>query len=168
MSVLSIMDDLVRERAGRAISSKSSLIAVILVLACISPLYALAEPPSSIESSDPDTIAHGQRLFARNCSPCHSRWAVGENSATPMGGWTSQFGPVAPALNGSGHAWHHPPEYLFQIIHDGSTVKESRMQGWARWLSDYDILAVIAYFQSLWPPQLQKAYRHRYLHWVGQ
>jgi mono/diheme cytochrome c family protein len=144
------------------------LMAVLLVLVGVCPRHAVAAPPSSIVSSDPATIAHGQRLFEHNCSPCHGRQAVGENPATPMGGWRPEVGPVAPALNGTGHAWHHPPEYLFQIIRDGSTVKGSRMQGWARWMSDYDILAVIAYFQSLWPPRLQEAYRHRYLHRVGK
>jgi mono/diheme cytochrome c family protein len=74
---------------------------------------------------------------------------------------------VAPALNGTGHAWHHPPEYLFRIIRDGSTVNRSRMQGWAQWMNDYDILAVIAYFQSLWPQGIKEAYTQRYLHHVG-
>jgi mono/diheme cytochrome c family protein len=143
-----------------------SCIAVVLVLVGICPLHAVAEPSSSIVSSDPDTLAHGQRLFARNCSACHGKQAAGENPATPMGGWTSQLGHVAPALNGTGHAWHHPPEYLFHIIRDGSTLKGSRMQGWAKWLNEYDIRAVIAHFQSLWSPRFQEAYRHRYLHRV--
>jgi putative ABC transport system substrate-binding protein len=143
-------------------------IAVLIVVAGILPRLAIAELPAAIASSDADTIAHGERLFAQNCSPCHGQQAVGENPATPLGGWNPQVGPVAPALNGTGHAWHHVPEYLFQTIHNGSTVKGSRMPSWRVAMSDYDILAVIAYFQSLWPTRIKEAYTHRYLHRVGR
>jgi putative ABC transport system substrate-binding protein len=147
---------------------KTSVIAAMLVLAGVCPRYASAGPsPSSMVSSDPETLAHGRRLFQQNCSPCHGREAVGENPATPLGGWT-KAGPVAPALNGTGHAWHHPPAYHFRIIRNGSSLKGSRMQGWGERMSDYDMLAVIAYFQSLWPLQIQAAYTHRYLHRVWQ
>jgi mono/diheme cytochrome c family protein len=113
----------------------------------LSWLASVEPAPSAIASSDADTMAHGRRLFAHNCSPCHGQEAVGENPATPMGGWTAQVGHLAPALNGTGHAWHHPPEYLFHTIRHGSTVKGSRMQGWAQRMSDYDIVAVMANFQ---------------------
>jgi putative tryptophan/tyrosine transport system substrate-binding protein len=140
---------------------------IVLLLLSMGSRPANAEPlPSAIVSRDADTIAHGKRLFAQNCSPCHGQQGVGENPATPMGGWNPQVGPVAPALDGTGHAWHHEPEYLFQTVRNGSTVQGSRMRGWHATMSDYDILAVIAYFQSLWPPRLQEAYTHRYLHRV--
>lgn len=142
------------------------LIVIILVLTSVYPLSAGAETvPASIVSGDSVTIAHGGRLFAQNCSPCHGKQAVGENPATPLGGWT-KTGPVAPALNGTGHAWHHPPAYHVRIIREGSTIKGSRMQGWGQVLSDYDILAVIAYFQYLWPEQIRAAYTQRHLHRV--
>ena len=139
-------------------------IAAILVLAGVCPLPSIAgPPPSSIASSDPETIALGGRLFEQNCRPCHGSQAVGENPATPLGGW-NKAGPIAPALNGSGHAWHHPPRYFFHTIRNGSTMKGSRMIGWAGRMSDAEIVAVIAYFQSLWPPHIQDAYRQRFLH----
>jgi putative ABC transport system substrate-binding protein len=146
---------------------KAGVMLVIVMLVGTGSLPASTEQPSSsIASSDADTIAHGQRLFAQNCRPCHGKEAVGEHPATPLGGWNPQVGPVAPALNGTGHAWHHPPEYLFQTVRNGSTVKGSRMRGWAGAMSDYDILAVIAYFQSLWPTRIKAAYTQRYLHRV--
>jgi putative ABC transport system substrate-binding protein len=146
---------------------QAGVIAAILVLAGVCPLYVSAGPPSSMVSSDPETIAHGRRLFEQHCRPCHGKKAVGENPATPLGAWT-EAGPVAPALNGAGHAWHHPPEYHVRIIREGSIVKGSRMQGWSKSMSDYDMLAVIAYFQSLWPTQIKEAYAHRYLHRVWE
>jgi putative ABC transport system substrate-binding protein len=140
---------------------------VLVVLASVGwPCANVESVLAAIASRDADTIAHGQRLFAQNCSPCHGQHAVGENPTNPMGGWNLQVGPVAPALNGTGHAWHHEPEYLFQTVRNGSLVQGSRMRGWKGTMSDYDIVAVIAYFQSLWPPRLQQAYTHRYLHRV--
>lgn len=136
---------------------------------------SLAAPtPSSIASSDPQTIALGLHLFGQNCAPCHGKKAVGENPASPMGGWITGRGDLAPALNGTGHSWHHPPEYFFRIIREGSALKfkegsalkGSRMKGWAGRMTDYEILAVIAYFQSLWPEHIKNGYRQRYLHQV--
>ncbi len=147
---------------------KGRLIAVVLLLAGIYPLFCRAGPaPSSIASSDAATIALGGRLFEQNCRPCHGSRAVGENPATPLGGW-NKAGPIAPALNGSGHAWHHPPRYFFHTIRNGSTMKGSRMIGWAGRMSDAEIVAVIAYFQSLWPQHIKDAYRQRFLHRVGR
>ena len=104
-----------------------SIAAILLLGVCARPASVM--PPSSIASSDPEIIALGARLFEQNCRPCHGSKAVGENPATPLGGW-NKIGPIAPALNGSGHAWHHPPRYFFHIIRKGSTVKGSRMLGW--------------------------------------
>lgn len=153
--------------ADYGVRGKAGVIAAVVILVSVYSWSAHAEPVlAAIASRDADTIAHGQRLFAQHCSPCHGQQAVGENPANPMGGWNPQVGPVAPALNGTGHAWHHEPEYLFQTVRNGSTVQGSRMRGWKGAMSDYDMVAVIAYVQSLWPPRLQEAYTHRYLHRV--
>ena len=145
---------------------KIGWIAIVLLVLWLFPLFCHAESaPSSIASSDVEIIALGERLFAHNCRPCHGHKAVGENPATPLGGW-NKAGPIAPALNGSGHAWHHPPRYFFHTIRNGSTMQGSRMIGWAGRMSDAEIVAVIAYFQSLWPSHIQDAYRQRFLHRV--
>jgi mono/diheme cytochrome c family protein len=125
-----------------------------------------AAPQASMVSSDPEILALGSRLFEQNCSPCHGQQGVGENPATPMGGWKVGVGQVAPALNGTGHAWHHPPSYHVHIIRDGSTLEGSRMIGWGNHMSDFEIFAVIAYFQSLWPPHIKAAYQQRHLYRV--
>jgi len=143
---------------------KIGLTAVVLILAGGYPLFCSADPASSsIASSDAEIIALGGRLFAQNCRPCHGDKAVGENPATPLGGW-NKAGPIAPALNGSGHAWHHPPRYFFHTIRNGSSMNGSRMIGWAGRMSDAEIVAVIAYFQSLWPEHIKDAYRQRFLY----
>ena len=135
------------------------------------PVAAASPPPSpqpSMVSSDPEVLDLGRRLFAQNCSPCHGKNAVGENPEKPLGDWKEGIGPLAPALNGTGHAWHHPPSYHLQIIRKGSTLQGSRMIGWDTRMSDFDIIAVIAYFQSLWPPHLKAAYQRQYLYRVEE
>ena len=153
----------------------TSLIVSILGAAVLCLPMALGSPEvSSIASNDLDTIELGGRIFQKNCSPCHGSGAVGESPASPMGGWASGKGELAPALNGTGHAWHHEPAYFFRTIRNGSTAKyqmgntviNSKMKGWAGRMSDYEMLAVIAYFQSLWPAHIKEGYRQRFLYRV--
>ena len=143
------------------------------VVAAASPQHApqpspQSSPQFSMISSDPEVLDLGQRLFEHNCSPCHGKNAVGENPLTPLGGWRSIVGHLAPALNGTGHAWHHPPSHHLLMIRDGSSLKGSRMVGWDKRLSDFDMIAVIAYFQSLWPPHIKAAYQRQYLYRVWE
>ena len=64
-----------------------------------------------------------------------------------------------PPLNGSGHAWHHPKQTLHDMIKFGSPVDDSgkltgRMPAWTGKLTDEQIDAIIAWFQSLWSDQV--------------
>ena len=117
---------------------------------------------STVSHNDPAVIAQGERLFAKNCAVCHGQRAVGENPSIPMGGTKKSGGYLAPALNGTGHAWHHPPDALFKIVRDGSAVENSAMVRWSDRLTDTDIHAVIAYFQSLWPTKIKGGYKSRF------
>jgi mono/diheme cytochrome c family protein len=109
---------------------------------------------------DPEVTARGEALFRQNCSSCHGAAGIGENPARPMGGDKPEGGFLAPALDGTGHAWHHSPATLFGIIRNGSPARDSPMRGFAAMLSDEEISTVIAYFRSLWPPEIQDRYRH--------
>jgi len=40
------------------------------------------------------------------------------------------------------------------------------MIGWGNHMTDFDIFAVIAYFQSLWPSHIKAAYQQRHLYRV--
>jgi hypothetical protein len=42
------------------------------------------------------------------------------------------------------------------------------MIGWDTRMSDFEIVAVIAYFESLWPPHIKAAYQRRYLYRVEE
>ncbi len=107
--------------------------------------------------TDPKILALGERVFAENCARCHGERAQGApNWRTP----NAQGHYPPPPLDGSGHAWHHPWEMLRQVIREGSPPgPQARMPAWKDRLSEREIRAVIAWFQSLWPEQVYQAWR---------
>ena len=108
------------------------------------PLDSLSRTPSQIE------LSQGSELFAQNCSSCHGVEGVGQNPETPNGGLLDGSGYLAPALNGTGHAWHHPNSVLFKTIKHGSIASDSSMRAFSNRLSDKEIVMIIHYFKSLW------------------
>ena len=115
--------------------------------------------PTDAFTASAEVVAEGERLFATNCAVCHGAAAIGQDPSQPMGGYGSDGAMLAPALNGQGHDWHHPPEDLFRQIKLGSPIPGSTMVAWEGRLTDLEIVAVMAYFQSLW----SEAIRSRYL-----
>ena len=115
---------------------------------------ALTKPPTSAQ------IAQGQELFAQNCASCHGDEGVGENPRSPKGGVKDNGVYLAPALNGTGHMWHHPNTMLFNTVKHGSIAKDSPakdspMKGFEGRLTDEEIVSVIQYLKSLWPQEIQ-------------
>ena len=114
------------------------------------PLDSLSRTPSQIE------LSQGSELFAQNCSSCHGVEGVGQNPETPNGGMLDEGGYLAPALNGTGHAWHHPNSVLFKTIKHGSIASDSSMRAFSNRLSDKEIVMIIHYFKSLWPDLIRE------------
>ncbi|MEE8435324.1 MAG: cytochrome c [bacterium] len=110
-------------------------------------------------AASPEQIARGKALFAKNCAICHGPQARGQNPLSPRGGRTSAGAYLAPALNGTGHAWHHPADALFETIKNGSLASDSPMRGFEGRLGDGEIRDVLGYLFSLWPPQIRARYR---------
>ena len=113
-------------------------------------------------SSDNRTFQRGGELFKEHCSACHGDEAVGQDPGQPSGGWDENNNRLAPALNGTGHAWHHPPSLLYQYINEGSIDKNSPMLAFGDRLADDDIKAIIGYIQSLWPDEIMNKYKERF------
>ena len=114
------------------------------------PLDALSRTPSQIE------LSQGRELFANNCSSCHGVEGVGQNPESPNGGMLDGCGYLAPALNGTGHTWHHPDSVLFKTIKHGSIASDSSMRAFSGRLSDEEIILVIQFFKSLWPESIRE------------
>ncbi len=112
--------------------------------------------PEGVErNSDPALLAQGEQIYRQHCADCHAADASGDPN------WRKRdaeglFPP--PPLNGSGHAWHHSTEVLANLILNGSPGGKGRMPAWEGKLSEQEVVAVIAWFQSLWPQQVYDAW----------
>ncbi len=105
--------------------------------------------------NDTEVLALGERVYVEHCASCHLEGASGEPQWRKLGE-DGRFPP--PPLNGDGHSWHHPSMVLKRVIHDGGPMGRSNMPPWGDKLSDEEIEAVIAWFQSLWPQQAFEAW----------
>lgn len=109
-----------------------------------------AARPAAQRWYQPAQVARGAALYAKNCSTCHGK--AGEGAP----GW--QGSALAPPLNGTGHAWHHPLGALGYQIKFGVPGGQGTMPGFASSLQDDDILDIIAWFQSQWPDDIYGAW----------
>lgn len=106
-------------------------------------------------SYDAEQIAAGKEVFTKYCAVCHG------NNAEGAANWHQRnpdgtFPP--PPLNGTGHAWHHSTAVLYDVIANGSQPGQGNMPAWKDKLSQEEIEAVVAWFQSLWPDQVYAAW----------
>jgi len=102
-------------------------------------------------SYDEEQLALGKQVFADNCTICHGENAQGAkdwHQRNPDG----SFPP--PPLNGTGHAWHHSLDVLYDVIANGSQPGQGNMPAWKDKLSQEQIEATVMWFQSLWPDQV--------------
>ena len=103
--------------------------------------------------TDATQLARGAQLFQQHCATCHGQRAQGA-LAWQRPAADGKYPP--PPLDGSAHAWHHPHAWLKQTIRNGTVSQGGNMPAWGSTLSDNDIDAVIAWFQSLWPEEIYR------------
>jgi len=104
---------------------------------------------------DPQQVANGAAVFRTHCATCHGDRAQGVfNWQQP--GKDGKYPP--PPLDGSAHAWHHPMAALKDVIRNGTLRLGGNMPPWRDKLTDAEIEAAIAYFQSLWPAEIYQAW----------
>ena len=101
----------------------------------------------------------GSTLFLKKCALCHG------NEAEATADWkksdnNGNYPP--PPLNGTAHAWHHSKLVLTSTIKEGGAKLGGLMPGFGNQLSDSDIEALIAYFQSKWPDHVYKKWAERF------
>lgn len=100
-------------------------------------------------------ITRGGKIFQQNCAVCHGMNAEGQKNWRQRNS-KDQF--PAPPLNGTGHAWHHSNEVNANTIRNGTKQIGGNMPAWKDKLSDDDIDAVIAWFQSNWPDNVYQTW----------
>lgn len=121
-----------------------------------------SETNAAIKSSDTGRwysaamVEQGKGVFQQNCAQCHGGFGQGNPDWRQP---TADGRYLPPPLNGSGHTWHHPLDQLRQVIKYGRGPDiPSDMPAWGEKLSDQEIDAVIAWFQSRWPEPIYQAW----------
>ena len=139
--------------------------AVLVLSACDSRSPVPSAPPADVatapaaitvaRNADPQMLARGGALYRQHCATCHGARAEGApNWQRP--GPDGKY--PAPPLDGSGHAWHHTSAALEQTIRGGTIKLGGVMPAWGEKLSDAEIKAIVAWFQSLWPEEIYSAW----------
>lgn len=132
------------------------LFALVFLQACSDQFDPWHEDENTGRWFTQEQIAQGAQVYQTHCATCHGAKA----EATPR--WTK---PEAdglyppPPLNGTAHAWHHPFPILKKTINEGTA---GRMPAWQDKLSDQEVDAVIAWFQSLWPDEGYHLWQRRH------
>ncbi len=105
-----------------------------------------------------DRLRLGEQVFQQHCASCHGKQAEG----TPDWRQTGPDGKYPPPpLNGTAHAWHHSLKVLLRQIRMGGQPLGGTMPGFAGKLSDEEMLAAIAWFQSKWPERIYAIWEER-------
>jgi mono/diheme cytochrome c family protein len=127
----------------------AALILVLAITAC-----AENEPDQVTVPGRWYTVAQvesGALLYQSHCAVCHAA----DGSATAEWRTPDALGNYPPPpLNGTAHTWHHPLAALDDTIANGGVRFGGVMPGFASGLSREERLAIIAWFQSLWPDEI--------------
>lgn len=129
--------------------SLMNLMVQILIFSVLNfiPVGVMAETG---QLPDKKRIASGKILYEQYCQSCHGVRGIGEPVA-PIGIRNPAYF-IAPALDGSQHAWHHTDEDLIKNILEGSP-RTKRMAPWNKVLSENDARDLVDYMKSLWGPR---------------
>lgn len=94
-------------------------------------------------------LDRGARLFQQHCAQCHGPEAQGHPD------WQTPGVVAAPPLNGTGNDWKRSRAELLAVIQNGvSRGGVAVMPAWKGRLSEPEIADVMAWFQTLWPPEV--------------
>jgi len=105
---------------------------------------------------DEAAVARGSEVYQDYCASCHGAQLQGEPN------WRERDADgylPAPPHDATGHTWHHSDAQLLATTLKGTAALvgsgyRSRMEGYEDILSEQDILAVLAFIKSTWPPEV--------------
>jgi mono/diheme cytochrome c family protein len=146
--------------------SKKKLIfgvACIVIIGAGSILYSTMRRSGTpfIDPADKTLVMQGKAIYANYCAACHGESLQGQP------GWRERMANgklPAPPHDKTGHTWHHPDEMLVDMVKNGLVPGRtappgyvSDMPGYGGILTDQEVIAVIAYIKSSWPPKVLQA-----------
>lgn len=123
----------------RKAAAVALVLAIWLALAACGTVVRTPTPTAARPGPTADPVVQGREVFLRVCAECHGD--NGEGRANDL---------AAPALDASGHAWHHPDQQIRDWIVNGKLGPGTEMPAYGDQLSDEDVTAVIAYLHTLW------------------
>lgn len=117
--------------------------------------------PEFIDPADQTLVMQGKTIYANNCAACHGAALQGQPN------WRERLPNgklLAPPHDKTGHTWHHPDGMLVGMVKNGLVPGktappgyESDMPAYGTILSDEEIIAVLTYIKSSWPPKVLQA-----------
>ena len=114
----------------------------------------------ALRTDDAALLSQGAALYAKHCAACHGARLEGQPNWRHRDPQTGRM--PAPPHDANGHTWHHPDQLLFDITKLGiaKAVKlkdyDSAMPAFAGVLSDGEIVAVLSWIKSQWPPEIRQ------------
>jgi len=129
------------------------------ILCLLLPLFC-GQAAAAERWFDQPVVDLGKQLFLQHCAACHGSEAEGTKDWKQADA-NGNYPP--PPLDGSGHAWHHPLAQLARSIREGGIKLGGVMPPFGDRLSNPEILALIAYFQSKWPDETYQAWHQRFM-----
>jgi mono/diheme cytochrome c family protein len=144
-------------RRARRAATVSAVIAVVLGALA----WWLAEPGEgtavALAPDDAGTVALGREVYARECAGCHGAALEGQQN------WRQRKPDgrlPAPPHDETGHTWHHPDGQLYALTKYGPAALiggdyRSDMPAYEGALSDGEIIAVLSFIKSTWPPAIR-------------
>ncbi|MCK9513505.1 MAG: cytochrome c [Pigmentiphaga sp.] len=138
----------------------------IAVLGVAVVSYSMLRPPTLafIDPAEQQLVMQGKVVYANNCAVCHGKALEGQ----PNWRQRMQNGRLpAPPHDETGHTWHHPDAMLIDMVKNslvpGRTAPpgyETDMPAYRDLLTDDEIIAVLAYIKSSWPPEVLEAQKN--------
>lgn len=136
------------------------VLVLTIVTGCIG-IPGLWSPTSTshaaMDAMNAERVALGQKIYASFCAGCHGENLQGQSNwqrRLPLGNFP------APPHDDTGHTWHHPDQWLFEIVKFGGQYHappryRSAMPSYKDTLSDDEIWAVLSFIKSNWSPSAQ-------------
>lgn len=117
-------------------------------------------PTIVLRTDDAALLAQGEALYAKHCAACHGARLEGQPRWRERDPKTGRM--PAPPHDATGHTWHHPDQLLFEITKHGvakaAKLKDydSAMPAFGGVLNDAEIVAVLSWIKSQWPPEVRQ------------
>ena len=143
-------------RRLRTLILAAALGAVLIIVGGVL-VWRFAGAPDPEATGGAAQLALGKKVYDARCAACHGADLEGQpdwRRRLPSGELP------APPHDASGHTWHHPDAWLFDVTKHG-TLRfappgyKSTMKGFTDVLSDAEISAVLAFIKASWPPEIR-------------